>query len=162
MSAPAQFAKGALRRLAQAQHEPTPENFARAYAEEAGQTPSVLPARARPLIERLVARQFEDAQMRSGTVDALMQGDWDTAERALDVALSTGNARGQAWAALVERLARGLDRGARRWTAARRKESLQRLFEGSRSDAVRLQQRLGSLLNAWESDAAVWIGTIDN
>ena len=33
---PAQLAKGALSRLAQAQLEPTPENFARAYAEEAG------------------------------------------------------------------------------------------------------------------------------
>ena len=33
--APAQLAKGALRRLAQAKLEPTPANFARAYAEEA-------------------------------------------------------------------------------------------------------------------------------
>ena len=33
---PAQLAKGALRRLAQAQLEPTPEHYARAYAEEAG------------------------------------------------------------------------------------------------------------------------------
>lgn len=52
------LAKGALRRLAQAQLEPTPENYARAYAEEAG----TLPARAKPaapagwpvLVERLV------------------------------------------------------------------------------------------------------------
>lgn len=52
------LAKGALRRLAQAQLEPTPENYARAYAEEAG----TLPAGAKPaaaagwpvLVERLV------------------------------------------------------------------------------------------------------------
>jgi diguanylate cyclase len=34
---PAVLARGALRRLAQAQLEPTPENYARAYADEAGQ-----------------------------------------------------------------------------------------------------------------------------
>ena len=36
--APAQLAKGALRRLALSKREPTPANFARAYAEEAGDT----------------------------------------------------------------------------------------------------------------------------
>jgi diguanylate cyclase len=104
--APAQLAKGALRRLAQAQQEPTPENYARAYAEEAGQPP---PADAR--------------------------------------------AAGAQWAGLIERVVRGLERGARQWTPARKKESLQRVLGGSASDASRLQQRLQSLLQAWESDA---------
>ncbi len=103
----AQLAKGALRRLAQVQQEPTPENYARAYAEEAG----------------LPAEPIADARA--------------------DVA---------AWSALVERLARQLDRGGRQWTAARRKDSLQRVFDGTRSDAARRLQRLQSLLGAWESD----------
>ncbi|MDH5338303.1 MAG: diguanylate cyclase [Rubrivivax sp.] len=153
MANPAQIAKGALRRLAQSQREPTPENFARAYAEEAGEAASALPARARPLIERLAARMFDDAAARSGAVDALMLGDWPAAARAMDDAVDTGAARTQQWPALIERLARGLERGAKQWTAARKKESLQRLLDGSRSDPVRLQQRLGSLLAAWESDA---------
>ena len=33
---PAELARGALRRLARAHLEPTPENFARAYAAESG------------------------------------------------------------------------------------------------------------------------------
>ena len=33
---PATLARGALRRLAQSHLEPTPENYARAYAEEVG------------------------------------------------------------------------------------------------------------------------------
>jgi diguanylate cyclase len=105
-AAPAALAKGALRRLAQAQQEPTPDNYARAYAEEAGQ-----PAPA-----------------------------------------GEGKAAGPAWAALVERLARNLARGGKQWTAARRKESLQRVLDGSRSDAARLLQRLQSLMQAWEAD----------
>jgi diguanylate cyclase len=106
MAAPAQLAKGALRRLAQAQQEPTPENFARAYAEEAGQ-----PAAAEP------------------------------------------RASGAPWAALIERLVRGLERGARQWTPARKKDSLQRVLAGSAADAQRLQQRLQALLQAWDADA---------
>ena len=34
---PAHLAKGALRRLSTSRQEPTPANFARAYAEEAGE-----------------------------------------------------------------------------------------------------------------------------
>ncbi|HEY6513517.1 MAG TPA: diguanylate cyclase [Burkholderiaceae bacterium] len=99
---PAQIAKGALRRLASQQLEPTPEHFARAYAQEAGQPPA------------------EDA--------------------------------GRAWATLIGRLARGLERGGRHWTGARKKQSLQRVLDSSRSDATRLSQRLGQLLNAWDDD----------
>jgi diguanylate cyclase len=107
---PAQVAKGALRRLAQAKLEPTPDNYARAYAEESGQ-PAPLPAAA-----------------------------------------TDGRAQGAAWAGLIERLARNLERGGRQWTGARRKESLQRVLDGSRSDAQRLLQRLQSLMGAWEND----------
>ena len=107
---PAALAKGALRRLAQSQREPTPENYARAYAEEGG--PSAEPA-ADPL------------------------------------------AAGMAWAQMIERLAKNLQRGGRQWTAARRKDSLQRVLDGSRSDPARLQQRLQSLMGAWESDQAL-------
>jgi diguanylate cyclase len=119
---PAALAKGALRRLAQAQQEPTPENFARAYAEEAGE------ARPEPRAQGLAEAQAEArAELRSA---------------------------GLAWVALVERLARQLPRGGRQWTAARRRDSLQRLLDGSRSEPARLQQRLTSLMTAWETDQA--------
>jgi diguanylate cyclase len=107
---PAQLAKGALRRLAQAQLEPTPEHYARAYAEEAG------------------------GPLPPAPPDAKVQG--------------------QGWVQLVERVAKQLPRGGRQWTFARRRDSLQRVLDGSRSDPARLQQRLGSLMTAWETDQA--------
>ncbi len=106
---PAQIAKGALRRLAMAKLEPTPENYARAWAEESGQPPPP-----------------------SAAADARSQG--------------------PLWATLIEKVARGLERGGRQWTAARRKESLHRVLDGSRGDAARLQQRLQALMTAWETD----------
>ncbi len=57
-------------------------------------------------------------------------------------------------AALIGRVVRGVERGSRGWTLARKKEGLQRVLEGSRSDMDRLKQRLNQLLASWESDAA--------
>jgi diguanylate cyclase len=108
-AAPAQVVKGALRRLAVAKLEPTPENYARAYAEETGQ----------PI---------------AGAADSKTQG--------------------PLWAQLIEKLTRGLERGGRQWTPARKKESLQRVLDGSRGDLQRLQQRLQSLVTAWDGDRA--------
>ncbi len=106
---PAQIAKGALRRLAMEHLEPTPEHFAKAYAQEAGLTPSTTAA---PPSES-----------------------------------------GRVWAALFERLAKGLERGGRHWTGARKKQSLQRVLDGSRADAAKLQQRLGQLMTSWDDDS---------
>jgi len=115
---PPQLAKAALRRLVMEKLEPTPENYARAYHQEAG-TP--VPVATAPVAAPVVDKEESAAQA---------------------VAL----------ASLIERVVRGVQRGGRQWTAARKKDSLQRVLSGSRSDAQRLQQRLGQLLAGWESD----------
>ena len=51
---------------------------------------------------------------------------------------------------LIERTVRGLDRGSVHWTLARRKESLKRVLNGSRGDAMRIHQRMSSLLSSWD------------
>ncbi|GCL64898.1 GGDEF domain-containing protein [Pseudaquabacterium pictum] len=153
--APAQLAKGALRRLAMSKREPTPANFARAYAEEAGEpvpAEGLLPPRARAQVERLVARASDDTTLRTELTAALMEARYDDLQRALDRGAGAAASQGAAWAQLIDRLARGLERGARHWTGARKKDSLQRVLDGSRSDAQRLQQRLKQLVSAWEND----------
>lgn len=153
--APAMIAKAALRRLAVAKLEPTPENYAKAYAEEAGESaPPTFPDRARPLLERLAARAVDDAALRDELTRALLQGRWDELQRLLDRSAESGVAQAQAWAALIERMARSLERGGRQWPVGRKKESLQRVLDGSRSDMTRLQQRLRQLVASWDSDGA--------
>lgn len=149
---PAQLAKGALRRLAMQQLEPTPERFAQAYAQEAAQSgaDSTVSARARAQLERLAAR-WPEAQ-RADIVAALGEARYDDLQLLLDRAGPAADEHGVAWVALVERLVRGLDRSARHWTHARKKQSLQRVIEGSRADPQRLLQRLGSLLGSWDDD----------
>ncbi len=98
----AQLAKGALRRLAMERLEPTPENYARAYRHESGDT--------------------------------------------------TPPENPDALALLLERLLRGVERGGRSWTVARRKDGVQRVIAGARRDPKKLQQRLGQLIASWEDD----------
>jgi diguanylate cyclase len=153
--APAQLAKGALRRLAMAKREPTPANFARAYAEEAGEAvpaDAALPPRARTVVDRLAARATDDAGLRVELAAALMDGRFDDLQRVLDRGAAAVASQGAAWAQLIDRLVRGLERGGRHWTGARKKDSLQRVLDGSRSDAQRMQQRLRQLVSAWETD----------
>lgn len=130
--APAVLAKGALRRLAAGHQEPTPENYARAYAEEGVAAGLPMPP-------------------GSGVVAETQQAAAPAAAAAAATAPEL-RTQAQTWATLVERLIRNLDRSGRQWTAGRRKDSLRRVLDGSRSDPQRLLQRLQALMNAWEGD----------
>ncbi len=151
---PAQIAKAALRRLAMSKLEPTPENYAQAWADECGQsgTPPLLPPRARTVLERLALRATDDATLRTELQRALAQGGWDEALRLIERAAAQSQGQSQAWAELIERLARGLERGGAHWTLARKKDSLQRVLDASRSDMGRLLHRLRQLSGAWDSE----------
>ena len=147
----AQRAKNALRRLAVDKLEPTPENYAIAYRMESGGVrPAALPAEALMLVHRLAVRAMgEEAEGRAANFcKALAEAQWDRA----DSLLGDSGHDGRQLAALIDRLVRGVERGGRQWTLARKKDSLQRVLDGSRSDARRMQQRLGQLMAHWEAD----------
>jgi diguanylate cyclase len=151
---PVLLAKAALRRLALEKAEPTPENYARAYAAESGvavdQRADRLPEAMRPLLQRLVAAACDGAA--EGLVGALMGGRWERAAELLEQAHAKAVGQAQHWADLLQRLAHGLERGSRLWTTARKKDSLARVLASSRSDAGRLRERLQHLLAAWEAE----------
>ena len=151
----ADLAKAALRRLVMTKLEPTPENFARAFRAEAGHAGAngQRAERVQALLERIVAGGVAQAEpgVRRALVQALFDGQWDQVEREFD-GLTQGQPAGAALADLFERVTRGLERGGRQWTGARRKESLQRVLAGSRLDAHLLQRRLVQLVASWESD----------
>jgi len=146
---PAQLAKAALRRLVLAKLEPTPENYTRAYQQEmtGSEQASVLPERAHRLIEKLAGRLAEGEA--TSLVQALADGRWDHAERLLDAPDDSG----QQLAELIDRIVRGVERRSKQWTPARKKDSLQRVLDGSRGDTARLQQRLRQLVASWDSES---------
>lgn len=116
---PASLAKAALRRLAQARQEPTPENFRQAYEAEAQ-----LAGAPAPKVE---------AESKAPA--------W------------TDQESGARWAELIESIVKGSERGGRQWTSARKKDSLQRVLQGSRQSGQRLHQRLTQLVGSWRTDS---------
>jgi diguanylate cyclase len=150
---PVQLAKAALRRLALAKIEPTPENYARAYAAEGGHVNEGLPEAARPLLQRLATTLGEEPGSGDEVVRELMAGHWDAADEILAQTATKALGQAQDWSDLLQRLAHGLERGSRLWTAARKKDSLGRVLSGSRSDPRRLRERVRHLLAAWEAEA---------
>lgn len=161
---PAQIAKAALRRLALAKQEPTPENYANAWAEEAGDSHAAtphLPPRARAVLEKLAQRAAEDPGARAELGKALVQGRWEDAQRQLDRGAESASAQSQAWAQLIERLARGLERPGKQWTLARKKDSLQRVLDSSRSDMHRMLHRIKQLVGSWDTDEPLPDAVID-
>jgi len=159
-SSPAQIAKGALRRLAMSKQEPTPENYARAYATEASaaglKLPEPgLPERAQAPLNRLAQLALGDPAERQAVLQPLQQGQWDEALRQVERLLASDGpaAQGEALAMAIDQLVRGLERGGRQWTLARKKDGLSRVLSANRGDAARLIKRLRQLVGSWDSDA---------
>ncbi len=156
-AAPMQLAKAALRRLATDKLEPTPENYTRAYVQEAGGNGNVpaLPAAAMPVVNRLITIALASAgsPAQRELQEALSRGQWARAEQLVERQRAPdGATQASQLAGLIERIVRGVERGGRQWTTARKKESLQRVLSSTRSDPAKLQQRLGQLTNSWDSD----------
>ena len=79
----------------------------------------------------------------------------DNYARAYQAEQGVTPAGGDSLATLIESIVRGIERGGKQWTLARKKDSLQHVLSGSRGDATRLQQRLRQLVGNWESDSHV-------
>lgn len=156
---PAQLAKQALRRIAVSKLEPTPDNYAKAYAAEAAEAGqalpenTTLPERALPALQRLLL-WVGDPTERQALAQALRQSNWDELQRLAErlVAADGPAAQGDAWAQTVERLVRGLERGGKVWTLARKKDGLQRVLNANKGDSARLVRRLRQLVQSWDSD----------
>lgn len=148
----ATVAKSALRRLAEARLEPTPDNYRQAFLAESGLSGADMHG-GRALFEQMVQRGWPDLKHadRQALVLAMCEGQWTQVEQRLRAAPAPD---GSVWAEIIDKAVRGSARSTRQWTAARRKESLQRVLTGSRADADRLQQRVRQLLNSWDTEGA--------
>lgn len=153
MKSAADLAKLALRRLALDKLEPTPENYARAYAQEAGQ-PSADPAQQAAL-GKLLQLAIGDPAERQRLQALLADGQWAGLQQQAERLLASEGpaAQGELLAQTLDALVRGLERGGKQWTLARKKDGLARVLGANRSDGARLARRLAQLVKSWDSDA---------
>ena len=113
-----------------------------------GQTPALL---AKAALRRLAEQRLEPTpehfrQAYEAEAGGAMQAGMSPDDGARD------HEEGERWAALIGRVVRAAERGGRQWTLARKKDSLQRVLEGSKGSGTRLHQRLGQLISSWDAD----------
>ena len=147
----AHIAKVTLRRLAVERLEPTPENYLAIYRQEQGGAVTA----AAPLA----------ASPASPAAPAAPAPAPAAAAAPAAIPASSPSVTGAQLAELIERVLRGLDRGSVQWTLARRKDSLKRVLEGSRGDALRMHQRMSGLLSSWDeggADASLGMNAADD
>lgn len=150
---PALLAKAALRRMALRQLEPTPANYARAWREEGGDdTPEPPTPAARAALQEFASRILPSGAAKDPLVDALAAQRWDQLCKALPDEVASPAQQAQAWAELIDRLVRQLERSSKGWTPGRKKEGLQHVLVSARSDVGRLQQRLRQLVSTWDAE----------
>lgn len=150
---PALLAKAALRRMALRQLEPTPANYAKAWREEGGEDiPEPPTPAARLALQEFAGRILPSGAAKEPLVDALAAQRWDQLCKALPDDVASPAQQAQAWAELIDRLVRQLERSSKGWTPGRKKEGLQHVLVSARSDVQRLQQRLRQLVSSWDGD----------
>ena len=64
------------------------------------------------------------------------------------------------WAGLIDKLLRGLERGSKQWTAARKKDSVKRVLDANRSNAARLHERMSQLIRSWDGEEGSNVETL--
>ena len=121
-------------------------------------TPSPPPAQlAKAALRRLAEQRLEPTPDNFRKAYEAESGTASEPDSATTAAAAPNQAEeGERWSKLIGRILRGAERGGRQWTAARKKDSLQRVLEGSKNSAQRLHQRLSQLVQSWDSD------TLDN
>jgi diguanylate cyclase len=148
---PTELARETIRRLAAERVPPTPENYARVYAEVSGQAAPEHPATG-PIRE--VAASFQQAGILPNEtrdlLQALQRNDWTQARESLSrLAARITQERGLDWTRLVRDLIREWEQRREGFTQARKREALEHVLSAFGSDPLKLHARLGALVASW-------------
>jgi diguanylate cyclase len=149
---PATIAREAIRQLVASKIAPTPENFARAYGEAAGEPDHVLPPDTpeqvlKQLAQIIVARHpgldssqhLHEYVTKRAWKDAL-----DVVEEAIGDVLSESSRQ---WPPLMQRLLAQLDTTHTEWTHARKLAAVRHVL--TNSTAGRAGEKIEALMAAW-------------
>ena len=148
----AEIARRALKLLAERRTVPTPESFADAFWESAGQdargqgVSGVLKDIGADLVRQSRMSQPEAAQM----LQAAQRHQWSAVREALDRGLSRRAGSGaDAWPSMALTVLKQADGLHANWTRARKLDSIARVIDGAAGDPSAALDRLGRLVESW-------------
>jgi diguanylate cyclase len=158
---PSEAARETLKRLALRKLAPTPENFTEIYEEVAANDEGGPPQSAPRMLERLAAELSAAGEPGAQLARQVQDRNWVQVHKLLaELARSGGggNAENDAepadWAGMVRSLLREFEIRHGGWTTARKRDSLERVLEGSGGDAGKLRARLDRLIRSWSEAPA--------
>jgi diguanylate cyclase len=145
---PTEVARETIRQLAARRVAPTPENYARLYAEISGE------GQANPATQVLERLAAELSRSAPASAQALAQGikrqRWDDVlamlQRSIGASASVGSL---AWHGLVRDLIKQWELRHDGLPAGRKREALEHVLENSKSDPAKLHLRLTALVKSW-------------
>ena len=145
---PTEIARETIRQLATGRIAPTPENYARIYAEVSGAPNS------NPALQSLERMAIEMARQANGAgtplAQAIKRQKWDEVGAILmRVATTASNVDSLAWHTLVRDLLRQWELRHDALPPGRKREALDHVLENSRSDPAKLRLRLTALVKSW-------------
>ena len=118
-------------------------------------TPAAPAQLAKAALRRLAIEKLEptpENYQRAYQLEAGIEPAKEPAKETAAEATSGTGLDGPALADVIGRVVRGIERGSRQWTTGRKKESLQRVLDGSKSNLQRLQHRLSQLVASWDGE----------
>jgi diguanylate cyclase len=148
----AEIARRALKLLAERKMVPTPETFADAFWESAGQNArthdaaAVLKDLGADLVRQSRMSQQEAAQM----MQAAQRQQWSAVREAADRALRRRVGAGaDAWPSMMLEVLKQSDALHANWTRARKLDSIMRVIDGAAGDPAVALDRLRRLVESW-------------
>lgn len=159
---PSEAARETLKRLTLRKLAPTPENFTEIYAEVAANDEGGPPQSAARMLERLAAEFSATGEPGAQLARQVQDRNWGEVHKLLaELARSKGDGgnakdsdeRGD-WGTLVYNLLREFEIRHGGWTTARKRDSLERVLEGSGGDAGKLRARIERLIRSWSEAPA--------
>jgi diguanylate cyclase len=156
---PSEVARETLKLLAQRRLLPTPDNYARIFAEISGQTPSVTNGADRVLrqiVEHLM--QTDKAAATGCALKKLLNDEkWDSCFKEIEKVLPKLHKEGVSeatWPVLIRDLLRQIDLPHKGLTVSRKKEGLETVLARFSSNPDVLFEKLGNLIRSWSESPA--------
>ena len=148
----AEIARRALKLLAERKIIPTPETFADACLESAGQEPRSHGANGalKDMAADLVRQSRMSPQEATQMLQAAQRHHWSSVRDTIDRALTrrTGS-QGDTWPSMMMSVLKQADALHPSWTRARKLDAVTRVIEAAAGDPAIALERLGRLVESW-------------
>ena len=153
MKSPSEIARETLKLLAQRKLSPTPDQYAKIFAEISGEPASASDG-AEEVLKNLAEHLLSNDQFSPSGIalkKALSEKDWDQCIKETQKIASKGGEDAQSWPVLIKNLLRQIDLPHRGLTTTRKKEGVETVIARFSSKPEVLYEKLHNLIRSWSA-----------